>query len=915
MGVSGIGRGLRQLVRASCRWPVLTLALGVALAVVSVWLAFAKLTFATSTADLMPRGHADMSRFQEYERLFGDVDELIIVVEAPGLDEAKTYAARLVRELRERKIPLSHATYRIDPKPFEGRALLYLSKEKLAEIRDRIFEYQDFMERFAARPTVDQLVNGLATQIARSFAAGFFDLGLDDNATAENDLRFIEDLVGQLSARFDRAERYRSPWSTFFSMETDDSRAGYFLSDDERLLFIMALPESREGSFTVDDEVIAGVRGVIRGLRSQFPAIRVGVTGKAALANDEMVSAFRDSQVATVVSFALTLGLLFVAFRRVGKPIVMCVLLAVSLCWAIGFTTLTIGHLSLFSVMFVSIVIGIGIDYGIYVLFRYEEERLLGRTLREALEVTATRTGPPMLLGAVTAAGTFGALALTDFRGVQELGIIAGTAILLSWLAMMTLFPAALVLIDGRRVDGARHAVPPGVNPTRLRMPIIERVAGAPGAVLAVAVILSALSVFAMRHVSFDYNLLNLQAAGTESVVWEKRILATSGRSGFAGLATAASLDELREKEEAFKKLSTVSEVDSVLMMIPEDQAEKQKIIHDFAPLVTPVRVARPQSIDVSRLVAGLETLHRRLDIAAREDSDGASKRRLAKLTDDIGRLIQTIRQRDPDSVQHTLAAFQQPLYGDFVRSIERLQSNLAPPRVGLDDVPSELKRRYYNPGERRFLLQIHPSINIWDRDGARSFVTELHRVDPTATGTPVITYESIRLMERAYRQGTLYAIVLVTIVIGLSIRCVREASLALLPLGLGLLWTVGLMYVFGLEFTLANVFGLPLILGSACEYGMAVVMRFMEDRGEHGPLVARSTVLGVLVAGLSTVAGFGSLMLANHRGMFGLGLLLTLGTIASLAAALIVLPVLLRMVDARDTRKAPLSVTARRGR
>src|SRR5262249_21753810 len=172
-------------------------------------------------------------------------------------------------------------------------------------------------------------------------------------------------------------------------------------------------------------------------------------------------------------------------------------------------------------------------------------------------------------------------------------------------------------------------------------------------------------------------------------------------------------------------------------------------------------------------------------------------------------------------------------------------------------------------------------------------------------TGTPIITYEAIRLMERSYQQGTLYAVVLVSAVLALSIRRARETLLALLPLGLGLLWTVGLMHVFKLKFRLGKVFGLPLILGAACEYGMNVVLRFMEGRDHGGPLVARSTVMGVLVAGLTNIVGFGSLMLADHRGIFGLGLLLTLGSLANLAAALVVLPVLLRMVQRmRDTRR-----------
>jgi uncharacterized protein len=900
------------LVRVSCDRPRLTLALGVALAALSVCYAFAQLRFATSTASLLPRGQAYMQRFHEYEHLFGEIDDLVIVVEAPSPPEAKVYAGRLVRELRQREVPLRHLTYRIDPKQFEGQALLYLSKHKLTEIRDRIFDYQEFMESFAARPTLDQLVEGLAAQIAGAFVTGFLDLGLEDNKKTENDLRFIEDLVAQIAARIDRPVPYKSPWGALFSVDADDSDAGYFLSDDERLLFILAVPKSREGTFTGDREAIEAVRDVIRSLRPQFPDIQVGVTGKAALANDEMVSAFRDSELAGILSFALTLGLLFAAFLRVGKPIVMCLLLAVSLCWAIGFTTLTIGHLSLFSVMFISIVIGIGIDYGLYFLFRYEEELFLGRPLREALEVTAARSGPPILLGAVTAAGTFYVLALTDFRGVQELGIISGTAILLSWLAMMTLLPAALVLIDRRHTDRPRSTVPRSVALERIRMPLVERLTQSPRTVLAVAVVLSALSLWGLRSVNFDYNLLNLQAKGTESVVWEKRILATSGRSGFAALATATSLDELRHKQAAFKKLSTVSEVDSLLMMIPEEQEEKQKLIRDFAPIVTPVRIARPQSIDLPRLLAGLDTLKRRLDIAENEAPGGDAKQRLDRVTDDIGWLIRKIRQSDRDGVENALAAFQQPLYRDFVRSFQRLQANLSPKRVDLEQVPMELRTRYYNDDQSLFLLQVHPSGNIWDREGARRFVTELRSVDPEVTGTPIITYEAIRLMERSYQQGTLYAVLLVTVVVGLSIRRARETLLALLPLGLGLLWTIGLMYVFKLKFTLGNVFGLPLMLGAACEYGMNVVLRFMEGRDHGGPLIARSTVMGVFVAGLTTIVGFGSLMIADHRGIFGLGLLLTLGTIANLVASLVVLPVLLRMVQQmRDARSARREVQA----
>ena len=892
---SQVGRLLRRLVRLSCRRPRLTLLVGVLLAALSVLYALTTLTFATSTRALLPKNEPYILRYVEYDREFGELDDLAIVVEAPSLPEATLYAGRLVRELKEGRVPLARVAHRIDPKQFEGRALLYLSLERLTEIRERIFDYQEFMESFAARPTLDQLVDGVATQIANAFLGGFLDLGLSEQGKGSLDLRFVRDLVAQVSTRLDRPAPYQSPWGALFSVGGDSAGAGYFLSDDQRLLFILAEPESEAGSFTGNRRAIEGVRATVARLKREFPDVNVGVTGKPALSNDEMTAAFDDSERGAYLAFGLTLGLLLIAFLRVGKPLIVLAILTLSLCWSIGVATLVIGHLSLFSVVFISIVIGIGIDYGVYLLFRYEEELFLGRNLREALEITAARTGPGVLLSAVTAAATFYVLCLTDFRGVQELGFISGTAILFSWLVMMTVFPATLVLVDRRHANRPRRSVPRAIALESIHVPLVERITGYPRTVLAVTTMLTAASLLALGWVQFDYNLLNLQAEGTESVAWEKKILATSGRSGFAALSTADTHDELRRKQEAFRKLPTVSEVDSALLLIPDQQPEKRKVISDFAPIVATVRVSRPLRLDLERLVTSFETLQRRFDVASREAPEGDAKRDLTRVTQDIGRLVAKLRGSDADTASAALTLLQRQVYRDFVTSFQRLQSNLNPRTVGLTDVPPEIKRKFIS--ERgRFLLQIHPAVNIWDRDGAARFVADLRRVDPAVTGTPIITHEAILLMERAYKQGTLYAIILVSGLTFLMLRRVKETLLALLPLSLGLVWTIGLMYVFGLKFNLGNVFGLPLIIGAAAEYGLVIVVRFMEGRQHGGALVARSTIMGVLVSGLTTITGFGTLMMAHHQGIYGLGLLLTLGSAASLIAALIVLPVLLRL-------------------
>mgnify|MGYP003694422963 CR=1 FL=1 len=319
---------------------------------------------------------------------------------------------------------------------------------------------------------------------------------------------------------------------------------------------LVETPKGDKSSFTGDARAIEVIREAVTRLRAVFPSVQAGVTGAPVLSNDEMSAAFQDSQVATVLSFILTLGIMWLAYWRLGKPILMLIVLAVSIAWSLGVITLTLGHLTIFSVMFISIVVGIGIDYGIYFLFRYEEELFLGRPPPRSPRDHRRPHGTRHAAGrALTAGGTFLVLMLTEFRGIKELGYIAGLAIMLSWLAMMTVFPAVLVLVDRRHARRPRNYKPRAHELERIRVPLLERVTRYPVTVLTIAGAVTAASLWALPSVAFDYNLLNLQAKGTESVTWEKRILATTGRSGFNGLVAADSLEELRRLQTALEKL------------------------------------------------------------------------------------------------------------------------------------------------------------------------------------------------------------------------------------------------------------------------------------------------------------------------------------------------------------------------
>jgi uncharacterized protein len=876
-------RWLAALVRTSIARPWVTVAVGLALAAAALVYTARALTFQTSNLRLLPATAPYAVRYAEYLEDFGELNDIVVVVQAPSRDEARRYVTRLVAELGRGPIEESRLTYRVDPRSLEGHALLYLPVERLTALREQVLDYEELIGAYAARPTLARLLDGVNERLGRAMVSHFIDLGLD--AGTGGDPRFLQVVLEQMTARLaGEVPTYQSPWPSLAGEAGGAGEVRYFFSGDACFLFVFVETRRQHGVFADSRSSVEAIRGAITALRGEFPATEAGVTGSPAISSDEMVTAFDDSRTAGVVALVATLGLVLATFRRVAAPLLMLAVLTISQVWALGIITLTVGHLSIFSVMFISIVVGIGIDYGIYVLFRMQEETRLGTGTPGALERTAQRTGPGLLLGALTASAAFFVLMLTEFRGIQEFGLISGMAILTAFLAMLTLFPALLVLLDRHR-SGAPAPAGPAAPPVARWL---RRLVGAPRPIVAAAMVITALTLATAGRVEFDENMLRLQAPGVESVRWEERMLAGAGRSALAALATADTLDELRRKADAFARLPSVARVDSILTVIPDRQAEKLPLIASLAATLAPLRVAPPPGFAPAELRASAENLDRRLGLAVREAPQPRPElEHLHVLAD---RLRRGLRGRLDPGLHASLEALQRELALDFERQIQRLQANLAARATGPDDIPPAVRRRHVG-ASGRFLMRIQPAIDVWQHAGAARFVGELRAVDPEVTGTPVITFEAIRLMKRGYLEGTVYAMIVVLVLTATMFRHAGDTAAALLPLALGLCWTLGLMPLAGLSFDLANVWALPLLIGTGAEYGVNLVTRFREARATGVPALPQSTVLAVLLNGLTTVAGFGSLMVAHHRGIFGLGLLLTIGTATSMVAALVVLP------------------------
>ncbi len=881
------------MVRRCCAHPVLTVSVAVAFAALGAGYAAHSLTLETSKFHLLPLHQRYATLYKDYAEDFGQLEDIVVVVESPEVETSTAYAARLSGVLRAGALGTARISYRIDASRLEAHALLYLPLETLRATLDTVAGQEDLLADFAATPTLDRLVDGINQSIGGTFLPAAFGSGAGDEAGAAP-MRLLGDLLTQMSESIDGGP-YHSPWANVIGAPTLAPDGGYFLSHDRRLLYVVVDLAEVPRTFGSEHAAILAVRGAIASLRPEFPSVEAGVTGAPALFSDELSAATRDGRIASVLALLLTLGLLMLAFRRFATSCAMLAVLALSLGWSLGVITLLVGQLTIFSMMFVSVVIGLGSDYGIFFLFRYREERVLGRTLVGALEQTAARSGPGILLGALTAAVTFYILTIAEFRGMRDFGLISGTAILLAFLAMLTVFPATLALMD------RRGKIPPLVPRPLLHVPALEWIVRFPKTIVIATILATAASLWTAPRVGFDYNLLNLQADGTESVVWERKAAAAAGRSVFAALSTAPSLAELAARQAAFQRLPAVSDVQSVLSVLPDRQAEKLAVLRRLADIADSIRVGAPRPLDLRALTVALETLKRRMDVASAPRGAERPPAEILAMARTTSTILERLTARERGAVEVALADYQSRLAVDFAQQWRRLQLAARPAVITLGDLPDELRRKFIGKSGQ-LLLQVYSRLDLWDRPSQARFVEELRTVDPDVTGQPVVAYESTRLIERTFRLGLAYAFALVAGIAALKIRRVRETALAMVPLILGTLWTVGIMQVAGLRFNLVNVWALPLIIGSAAEYGVNIVLRSLEAPAPGGPgtRLARSTVLGVVFNGLTTMAGFGSLLVAHHRGVWSLGLLLVIGSAMTLTASLVVLPTLARLSAGR---------------
>jgi hopanoid biosynthesis associated RND transporter like protein HpnN len=812
----------------------------------------------------------------------------------------------LAEKVRQRPELFDRLFYKVDLRDLRGRALLFLTAE---EIRSIAANLQPMSLLLQVGPVAWR---GLTLQSLLREAEQRAAAMRPHAPLKAADEQFFTQLVSICrSAREMLLDpvRYRNPWSSLMTRPPGQqdllAEPQYFFSGESEkgtLAFLLVRPIKEPGSFTAALKPVSAMRDFVAGLRRSYPDLEFGLTGMPVLETDEMAAADHDTRLASWLAIAGVSLLFLFVYRGLWYPLLTVATLLLGTAWAMGWLTATVGHLNILSATFAVMLIGMG-DYGVLWVMRYEQARRRGMEVREALLHTTVHVALGNLTAATTLALAFYAAMFADFRAVAELGWIAGCGVVLCALACFTVLPSLLVIFDKRGPQGTRAEAAPVLTfraaPTADSwMPRLFRHSGwiVAGGVAAVLV----LGMLAAR-VKYDHNLLNLQAQGLESVKWEMTLIEHTAGASWHAVSYTDTPEEALALKAQYEALPEVSRVVEVASLLPADQEAKLPLLKEIHERLRslperglPIPHVRPASSQLLEIMDRLAAL-----LGPLAGSGGL----LADLQQSVAALAEELRGMSSLRLaEERLQDFEERLAGDLAEDLHRLGEVSSPRPITLDDMPPALCERYIG-ANGKWLLRVFARDCLWEFEPLEKFCQRIRSVDPEATGKPFGTVEGLKAMKDGLVRAGLYAFAVIALVLLIDFHRPSRAFLGLAPLLLGVLFSVGLLGLFGVPLNPANMIAFPLILGVGVDNGVHVLHDYLLRRAEGKSSISHAIGRGVLVKALTTMIGFGMLMISTERGLAGLGLILTLGVGCSMLTALFFLPALLHL---RDRLRAP---------
>jgi len=783
-------------------------------------------------------------------------DRLVVVIDAETAERADAAARALLQRLRQSPALFRSVQDPIGNEFFKRNGTLFLSGEEISQTMDQLIRAQPMIAELAADPSVRGLFHALS-------------LSLEGVAHGETTLQELDRPFTAISESLEAllAGTPRPiPWQALLTDRPPTAE------DLRRILLVQPVLDYE--ALEPGAKAAAAIRDATRVLGlTPDQGVRVRLTGEVALSDEEFGSFTERAGLVGGLSLSLLCLFLWLA---VGSPrLVVAILgtLAVGLVSTAAFAAATIGSLNLISIAFAVLFVGIAVDFGIQFAVRYRDCRHRLREFAEALRANAEAMRTPLALAAATTAVAFYSFVPSSYAGLRQLGLIAGTGMLIALVLNFTLLPALITLLRP-----AGEPEPVGfVGAARIDRFLVERCR--PIALLAGVLALTGIAV--LPRLRFDFDPLHLKNPRTESMATLLELITSPNATPYTIEILAP---DARAAATLVPRLEALPEVDRVVTLnsfVPEDQPDKLATIADAAFLLLPSLTATPAAppTDADVLAASAELAQK-----LRALSSGATDAPAQRLANALERVLH--------ATPPPVAALQATLVGDLPSLFADLRLVLSAEPVTLETLPDDLRRDWVT-SDQRMRIEVSPKGDARNNATLERFVEAVRSVAPNASGSPVTIQESARIVVNAFIGAGVIALVAISLLLFAMLRRVLDTLLVLAPLLLAGLLTLATSVLIGLPLNFANIIGLPLLLGIGVAFDIYFVTNWRA--GLHQPLQS-STARAILCSGLTTGTAFGALAVSSHIGTSQMGILLMLALGFTLLCTLLILPSLLAL-------------------
>ena len=872
-----------------------------------------QLKMKTDFTDLMPQ---DDPMVEEYDRIISEFDgamSMLVVAEGDP-EKLIEFAEKAAPEIEKLTQYFKKVDYRLPKDLIAEHALMLMKSDDLKKNRT-LFE----------NPNLTGLLKNLNITFEREYT-GSGGGSIEGQEQEQGALRFMDgiqtftdELINSLNNN-----QYSGARAADAILMGDT----YYRSWDREMLIMQIIPSFDWQQMDAYPLATNAAEEIVKGVAKEF-GVEAGLTGAIPLQRDELRAMENDSFIITSIALVLILILFVIAFKMIISPILAIITLMVGVVWALGVTWLVTGTLNMMTAMMGVILVGLGIDFSIHIIAAYSEKRAAGKNVKEAMHFTLYKTGLGVLTGGVTTATAFLTFLFTRTQGFREFGLSLGLGIVMTMIAAITILPTLLVIRERIlfRIRGSeKKEAPKDISYRRLGK-FAKKLALKPGLTLMIVVLLSLFIGWRGSKIEWDYNYLNMEPVGLETIILQDKMIEKMDMSADYAYFTANSIEEASDLTQKAKKIKTAGMVRSIVDFLPSkaEQENRQNIVKDIrdsiqnaktSPSFTQEDLTELQK-ELVRLEANVMEIQDMANISGQdkiylktgllvgvvpEDEDETVKqwqRQLAVASPDIStgilsKLVHQIEEAGLSQLRE-LKLFHQ----DFSKTFKTMAMKMANPEViTLETIPFNIRNQYVGKSGKLFLVTVFPKANVWDQLFLERFSDELEAVSNRATGIPVVYRRLIDLFSEDGKFATGLSLIVIFLIILLDFRKPRKALLAIVPLVVGSLWMLGIMEISGLYLTMLNAMAVPMIIGIGVDDGIHIIHRYqLEGRKEHYTVFS-STGRAILLTSLTTMLGFGSLTFATYRGLGSMGIALFIGVGTCFLATVLIIPAVMGWVS-----------------